>query len=134
MSHARSARATIPAMRTTWLCALAISGVASVTLTGCGTPDKNCTVTYTVTPTSATLDHTVAKDEQTYTLNIIVPPNCPEPPKIPVAAPQWSVSNTTAATITNMGFEGVVSCKAAAASPITVSAGLFYPSATLICK
>jgi hypothetical protein len=119
-------------MRTACLCALALSGLASLALSGCGTPMQNCgTITYTITPVSASLDHTVANNAQQYTLNVIVPQGCSPPPYVPVHAPVWSVSNTTAATITTTG---IASCKAAASAPITVSAEFPGATATLICK
>jgi hypothetical protein len=118
-------------MRRTWPFTLAFFGLVSLALSGCGTPKQTCTVTYTVTPETATLDHTVANNAQQYTLNVSVESGCSPPPSAPIAAPQWSVSNTVAATITNTG---VASCKAAASGPIIVAAGLYFPNATLICK
>jgi len=118
-------------MRKPWPCALILSGLASLAISGCGTPNQNCgTVTYTVTPATATLNHTVANNSQQYTFNVIVPEGCSPPPSVPVHAPVWTVSNTIAATITNTG---VASCKAAASAPITVSAGFPGATATLVC-
>ena len=109
--------------------ALALPCIAAIALSGCGVPMQNCgSITYTITPITATLDHTVANNSQLYSLNVIVPPGCPLPP---VHAPVWAVSNTTAATISR---SGVASCKAAATAPITVSADFPGATATLICK
>jgi len=115
-------------MRRPWHCYLALFCLTPLLLAGCGTPMQTCTIAYSVTPATATLDHTVANNSQTYTFNVIVPPGCPLPP---IHAPIWSVSNTTAATISNTG---VASCKAAATAPITVSTDFPGATATLICK
>jgi hypothetical protein len=93
---------------------------------------QNCgSITYNVTPATATLDHAVANNAQQYTFNIIVPQGCSPPPYVPIHAPVWTVSNSIAATIS---ITGVASCKTAAATPITVSAGFPGATATLICN
>ena len=91
---------------------------------------RQCSVTISVTPATATLDHTKSGNSQTYDTDVTVPAGCPLPPLPPLPAPVWSVSNTIAATITQ---SGVASCKAAASAPITVSAGAVYGTAILIC-
>ena len=102
----------------------AVEGCAPVT----STTGTGCTVSITVTPTTATLDHSVAGNSQTYVSNVTAPPGCPLPPLV---APMWKVSDTVDASIS---LERVATCNAAALNPITVSAGAVYPNATLICK
>ncbi|HZL26427.1 MAG TPA: hypothetical protein VFC39_07850 [Acidobacteriaceae bacterium] len=109
---------------------LAIPGCAA--LVGCGPVaslgSTACSFSLSITPTTATLDHTVADNAQTYTLNVAVPKGCPLPP---LPAPRWTVSDSIDASITT---GGVATCKAAAMNPIVVSTGSAEPTATLICN
>jgi hypothetical protein len=112
---------------------LALAGSACIPLVGCApvaSPGStSCETTFTVTPATATLDHSVADNSQTYSLGISIPKGCPLPP---FAAPRWTVSDTIDASITAPA--GVASCKNAAMNPIVVSPGSGLPTATLICQ
>ena len=111
----------------------ALAGSACIPLVGCApvaSPGStSCVTTFAVTPTTATLDHDVANNSQTYTLDVSTSKGCP---LIPIAAPRWTVSDTIDASITVPG--GVATCKNAAMNPIIVSPGTGLPTATLICN
>jgi hypothetical protein len=119
----------------------------ALSTSGCGAGTSTataCTVTPFISPTSVTLDHTVAGNSQQFTTGYKYSGNC----AIPAIAVQyqWGVSDTADAAITSPG--GVASCTHAALTPITVSSYLSayggtppapylaptnLPSATLTC-
>ena len=118
-------------MRSRYLPCLVLIALATVYLVGCGTSSPNCgSYTAGITPITATLDHTNPANSQTYTTTVSVPKGCSLPPLPP---PVWTLtlSNNLAASITQAG---VATCKAAVTTPIIVSAGKTYNTATLVCQ
>jgi hypothetical protein len=86
-----------------------------VTTAGTSTP---CTETPFISPTTATLDHTVTGNSQTFTTGIKYTGSCAIPLVIPGYS--WTVSDTADATATGIGTSGSVSCQNASLTPITV--------------
>jgi hypothetical protein len=127
----------------------------AVFATSCGTASKNCTGTFTgitVTPTTASADHTAAAPGNEATFFAVAqysyPSGCAIPEPIQVLTAQWSVSDTADVTITNTPAGqvpgGVATCLDAVALPVTVKAtassptglpdGIFTSTAQLTCK
>ena len=114
--------------------------------TGCAGPPtgSNCTSTSFTSPTSATLDHTIAGNSATFTTGTHYSGNCAIPAVL--VQYQWQVSDPIDASITPTG--GVASCINASLAPVTVSTYIAninssgatvlvasgQPSATLTCK
>jgi len=140
-------------MKTVSRFALALSSAFSLSVatgmsTGCASPanpGSSCSATPFISPTTATLDHTVAGNSQPFTTGIRYSGGCVVP-ALSIAY-TWNVSDTIDSSINS---DGVASCNNAALNPITVfttvadytngpsnpptyvASGL--PSATLTCK
>jgi hypothetical protein len=149
-------------MKTTRVLPVAISGLFAVgslglgtSLLGCAAPSSagSCTLTPFISPTSITLDHTVAGNSQVISGGYgppVIGSASACPGAIPAGQYQWSVSDNVDATITSaIGPQATVSCVNAAMNPIIISTSVAsyapgsttptyvpsgLPTATLTCK
>jgi hypothetical protein len=148
-------------MKTTRLLPVAISGLFAAgslglgtSVLGCAAPSTagSCTLTPFISPTSITLDHTVAGNSQVisggYHPPVISASACTL--AVPVGEYKWSLSDNVDATITStIGPQATVSCVSAALNPIIISTSVAsyapgsttptyvpsgLPTATLTCK
>jgi hypothetical protein len=120
-------------MRSRPLPCIVLVALSTIYLVGCGTSSPNCgSFAAGITPITATLDHTNSANSQTYSTTVTAPSGCPLPP---LPAPVWTLTlpptNNLAASISQ---SGVATCKAAVSTPIIVSAGKSYDTATLVCE
>jgi len=136
-----------PAMKV-FLGLLAACSLACSLLSGCaavGTDACAGTTTYTVTPTTATLDHMAAPpaNQQQFTATSVTtyPKGCSIAIPAYVLAPfqtTWSSSDTVNAPIDStfgQATNGVATCKGATTMPVTLTAlSEGNVTATLICK
>jgi hypothetical protein len=130
---------------------LALLAACTVLLSGCAAVDPCAsTMTYTVIPASATVDHMAAPpgNQQQFVATVATtfPTGCPAAipavVAIPAYATAWSSSDPVNAPIDNVvgpTTNGVATCKGATTVPVTITASSGPASAptataTLVCK
>lgn len=109
-------------------------------LNSCGSSSNPCKASATVTPASATADHSTASpgDQVQFSTAFSSSGGCALPQI--VSAGKWSTSDPADVTITNNSqSQAVAACVNATPGPVTVSYsgtiyGYSFASATLTCK
>lgn len=117
---------------------LSLTFSALIAACSCGGGNNQCSITATVTPASATADHTAAPpgNQVQFALNSTAKGNCPLTPD---AIGIWSSSDTVNVSISNQSTAGLATCLGPTASPVTITnsgkvRGQPYQSASLTCN